>query len=222
MSAGIKFQTVYYPESDGKPIGETDWHRNAIVRLIELLQRRYADQRVYVSGDLLLYYEEGNPKEFVVPDVFVVKDLLQKDRRIYRLWLERKAPNAIIEVTSRKTRKKDTTEKPKLYARLGVAEYFVFDPDSDYLDPPLQGYRLGRSGYRRIAKDDHGRLLCQELGIRLGLDESNGLQLFDSESGARLLTGIEEAARLQQEATRLQEENQRLRAELSRRKPTSK
>ena len=53
MAAGLPIQSVYYPESDGKPMGETDWHRNAIVRLIELLQSHFAGRKVYVSGDLL-------------------------------------------------------------------------------------------------------------------------------------------------------------------------
>ena len=39
MSSIIEVTAVYYPESDGKPMGETDRHRNAIVRHIELLQR---------------------------------------------------------------------------------------------------------------------------------------------------------------------------------------
>jgi Uma2 family endonuclease len=159
---------------------------------------------------LLVYYEQGNPKKFVVPDVFVVKDLLPKDRRIYRLWVERKVHNAIIEVTSRKTRKKDTLEKPLLYEKLDVKEYFVFDPDADYLDPPLQGHRLGKAGYRRIAADAEGYLLSQELGIKLKLDET-GLQLFKAVNGERLLTDREEADRLNQEV-------RQLKAELSRRK----
>jgi Uma2 family endonuclease len=205
MSAGVSFQRVSYPESDGKPMGETDWHRRAIVRLIELMERRYRGQRVYVSGDLLLYYEQGNPKKYVVPDVFVVKDLLPKDRRVYKLWLERKPPNVVIEVTSRKTKKKDQTEKPPLYAQLGVKEFFLFDPDADYLDPPLQGYRLGKSGYRPIAPDAEGRLLSKELGIRLRFEES-GLQLYDAETGKRLLTAAEEAEKLKEEVRRLKAE----------------
>ena len=113
-----------------------------MVRQIDLLGRFFAGEQVYVSGDLLLYYEQGNPKKFVVPDVFVVKDLTPGDRRIYKLWVEGKPPSAVIEVTSHKTKKKDTVIKPPVYARLGVHEYFMFDPTQDYLHPPLQGYRL--------------------------------------------------------------------------------
>lgn len=208
MPAKSLVTTCYYPESDGKPMGETDWHRKAITRLIELLERHFAGQRVYVSGDLLMYYEQGNPKKFIVPDVFVVKDLLPKDRRIYRLWIEQKVPTTVIEVTSRKTRKKDAVEKPKLYRQFGVPEYFLFDPDSDYLDPPLQGYRLGESDYERILPDADGSLLCQELELKLKHDET-GLNLFTLD-GRKLLTGYEEA-------DQLAEENRRLREELARR-----
>ena len=126
---------IYYPESDGKPMGETDWHRRAIIRLIELLEYLFRGELVYVSGDLLVYYEEGNPKKFVVPDVFIVKGAQPHDRRIFKIWQERRVPNAVIEVTSRKTRQRDHTFKPDLYARLGVAEYFLYDPELDYLEP---------------------------------------------------------------------------------------
>jgi Uma2 family endonuclease len=220
MKGALPIQSVSYPESDGKPMGETDWHRNAIIRLIELLQTHFAGQKVYVSGDLLLYYEQGNPKKYVVPDVFVVKDLLPKDRRVYKLWLERKPPNVVIEVTSRKTKKKDQTEKPPLYAKLGVKELFLFDPDADYLDPPLQGYRLGKSGYRPIAPDAEERLESRELGLNFKLDET-GLQLLTPD-GERLLTGREAAAQAKAEAARLAEENRRLREELARRKSSGK
>ena len=53
------FTQAHYPESDGKPLGETDEHRDAMVRHIQILQEYYRDQRVYVSGDLLVYYAEG-------------------------------------------------------------------------------------------------------------------------------------------------------------------
>jgi Uma2 family endonuclease len=216
MSTTPLATTCYYPESDGKPMGETDWHRKAIMRLITLLERHFSGQKVYVSGDLLLYYEQGNPKKFIVPDVFVVKDLLPMDRRIYRLWIEQKVPSAIIEVTSRKTRKKDAFEKPQLYRQFGVPEYFLFDPDSDYLDPPLQGYRLVDADYERITPEADGSLLCHSLELRLKHDET-GLNLFTLD-GRRLLTGYEEADRRRLEADRLAEENRRLREELAQRK----
>lgn len=212
MAPVIQVSQVHYPESDGKPMGETDEHRQAMVWHIELLQRYFQGQQVYVSGDLLLYYEQGNPKKFVVPDAFVVKGLTPRPRRVYKVWVEGKVPDVVIETTSRKTRRKDTVEKPALYARLGIPEYFLFDPDQEYLDPPLQGYRLSGTSYAPIAPDVAGCLLSQQLGLRLCVGEGQ-LHFFRVDTGERLLTHAEhaelEAERAEHEAAARQREAER-------------
>jgi Uma2 family endonuclease len=223
MGSVIQFSEVHYPESDGKPMGETDEHRDAMIRHIQILQDYYRGQRVYVSGDLLVYYEQGNPRKYVVPDAFVVKGIASKRRRVYKIWIERKAPDVVIETTSRKTRRKDMVDKPQLYARLGVKEYFLFDPDQEYLDPPLQGYRLSGDDYAQIEPDKTGSLTSQELGLRLCVEEGS-LQFYRLDTGDRLLPPDERADREAEARQREAEARQaaeaelaRLRAELSRR-----
>jgi Uma2 family endonuclease len=225
MRSVIQVSEVHYPESDGKPMGESDERRDAMIRHIQILQDYYRGQRVYVSGDLLVYYEQGNPRKYVVPDAFVVKGIASKRRRVYKTWIERKAPDVVIETTSRKTRRKDMVDKPQLYARLGVKEYFLFDPDQEYLDPPLQGYRLSGDDYAQIEPDKTGSLMSQELGLRLCVEEGC-LQFYRLDTGERLLPPDERADReaeaRQREADARQaaeSELARLRAELSRRPP---
>ena len=199
------FTAIEYPESDGKPMGETDLHRDAMVRHIEILKRYFAGQQTYVSGDLLLYYVQGNPKKFVVPDAFVVKGLKQKRRRTFKLWNELIVPQVVIETTSKKTKKRDLKEKPAIYAQIGVQEYFLFDPTSDYLDPSLQGNRLTGGQYQPIVRDDAGGMVSQELGLRLQVVDEN-LQFFRVDTGERLLDDAEayerEAEGRQREAER--------------------
>ncbi len=190
--------TCYYPESDGKPIGESDWHIDAIIRIRELLKLFLKGEQAYVGADLLLYYERGNPKKFVVPDVFVTKGISPRKRRIYRLWVEGKAPNVVFEVTSRKTRKKDAVTKPELYAAIGVAEYFVFDPDIDdpelgYLDVALQGYRMSDGHIEPIEPDVDGYLHSEQLGLKLR-EEDKLLQFIRLDNGCVLQTALELAA----------------------------
>jgi Uma2 family endonuclease len=204
----IDVSIVHYPESDGRPMGETDIHRDAMVRHIELLRHYYEGQQVYVSNDLLVYYEQGNPKKFVVPDAFVVKGISPGQRRVYKTWVERRVPDVAIETTSRKTKRKDTIEKPALYARLGIPEYFLFDPTEDYLDPPLQGYRLVGGAYEPIQPDEHGALTSQALGLKLQI-ENGKLTFYRLDNGQRLLTDGERAAAAEAEAARLREELQR-------------
>lgn len=75
-------RTDIYPESDGKPMAETDIHRDLIIDMIDMLQNHFREcSNVYVSGNLLLYYEKGNPRKSVVPDVFVVFGVENKKRR---------------------------------------------------------------------------------------------------------------------------------------------
>ena len=49
----------------------------------------------------------------------------------------------MIEITSKSTKGEDKKTKFELYRDiLKVSEYFMFDPTQDYLNPPLQGFRL--------------------------------------------------------------------------------
>src|SRR5438874_1585552 len=125
-----------YPTSDGKPMAETDWHRDLMVMLIETLKAFYRDSpRTYVSGNLLIFYEQGNKRRHVSPDVFVVKGVPKHDRPNYLVWEEGKGPDLVIELTSSSTRREDVKKKFDLYQNtLKVKEYFLFDPLGDYLD----------------------------------------------------------------------------------------
>ena len=152
-------QQIYYPESDGKPMGETDVHIDAVIYLREALRDYFRDdQQVYAAGNMLLYYEEGNPAACVAPDAFVVQGVAKRERRTYRLWEEGQPPSVVFEVTSRGTRLEDLGTKRAVYAMLGVREYFVYDPLGEYLRPPLQGYQLQEGEYQRMPPGAEGAL----------------------------------------------------------------
>jgi Uma2 family endonuclease len=215
-SRGVK--GIEYPTSDGKPMAETDWHRDLMVNLILTLKMFFAPRpRVYVSGNLLLFYERGNKHRHVSPDVFVVKGVAKHERPHYLLWEERKGPNVVFELTSKTTRKEDLEGKFELYRDvLRVKEYFLFDPLGDYLEPPLRGFRLQKGIYVPLGAVD-GRFPSKELGLHL---EPNGkeLRLYDPDQGKWLPTPQEAEAQAREMARReaemrQQEEMARKRAE---------
>ena len=143
---------VHYPNSDGQPLAESDFQLKPLVYAYTTLMGRYRDRDdVYVSADLFVYYEEGNPRAAVAPDVFVVLGAPGHDRRTYKLWEEPKAPDFVLEITSHSTRREDEGSKRRVYAKLGVREYWRFDPTGDYLDPPLKGERLVADRYVGLA-----------------------------------------------------------------------
>jgi Uma2 family endonuclease len=203
MSLVQTIDETQYPESDGRPMGETDVHIDWMIRLRDMLRYRYAGQRVYVGTDLLVYYREGDPSQFVVPDDFVVKDCDPGDRRTFKIWEEGRGPSVVFEITSRSSRSDDLSYKPQIYARLRVPEYFLYDPTGDYLDPPLQGFRLAGADYEPIEEDDSGSLRSEELGLVLRLDEGR-LELVDEQTNQVLLTEAEamDAARQAEAAAR--------------------
>lgn len=196
---------VVYPETDGEPMAETDTHRDLMAEaLIYPLKEYFRDQPdVYVSGNLLLYYEEGNPRASVAPDVFVVFGIPKGKRRIYKLWEEEKAPDVVVELTSASTRQKDLGDKRLLYEELGVREYFIFDPLHEYLEPPLRGFRLEEGFYRplkaALTTADEWEIKSDLLQLILRAKGSQ-LRLYDPQQERLLPTLAEASAALRQEA----------------------
>ena len=193
---------IDYPGSDGEPIGETDFHIDEILDTRAVLKERYRDAPdTYVAGNLLIYYEEGNIGARFAPDAFVVFGVPKRRRRVYKLWEEKRTPAFVLEVTSRQTRLEDKGSKKELCAELGVEEYFLFDPEQDYMKPPLQGFRLVGGRYDPIAPDAQGRVLSNTLGLLLALDAGR-LRLIDPATGELLVRPDEQVARAERAEAR--------------------
>lgn len=184
----------YLPESDGKPMAETDTHRKQMIALLDSLEEYFrADPDVYVTGNIFLYLpreEEAGERQSVSPDIFVVRGIRKKERRIYDMEVEKKAPDVVIELTSRSTRFEDLGNKRAIYAELGVREYFIFDPLKEIFPDQLRGFRLQEGAYLPI---DEQPLRSEVLGLDLGVEEGI-LRLYDPASGERLRTHAEAEA----------------------------
>ncbi|MCY4451879.1 MAG: Uma2 family endonuclease [Immundisolibacterales bacterium] len=142
---------VDYPSGDGKPLAENDWQLRAIFDSFTALDHHFRDRPdVYVSSDLLIYHEEGNPRARAAPDVFVVYGVPKHKRPVYKLWEEGVTPAFVLEVASRGTWREDEGRKAQLYERLGVREYFQHDPTGEYLGLRLKGRRLVRGAYEPL------------------------------------------------------------------------
>ena len=197
---------VEYPSGDGKPMAENDAQLLAMHYAIGALRVYYQDRDdVYVSGDLLMYYEEGNPRVSVAPDVFVVLGVEDRMRMRYLVWEEGKAPDFVLEVASKSTWREDLGPKRDLYARLGVKEYWMYDPTGEYFTPPvLQGLRLAGGGYVRqlaVTSPDGALTLASEtLGLELRVQGAE-MRFRDPATGRTLLSQSEaEAARRKAES----------------------
>jgi hypothetical protein len=120
----------------------------------------------------------------------IIKDCDTHRRRVFKIWEEGRVPNAVFELVSRGTKREDLNFKPKLYERLGVREYFLYDPLGEEIRPQLQGHRLSPAGYEPIHPDSAGRLHSVELGLWLRVEDGD-LVIYDVVSGEELLTEAE-------------------------------
>ena len=216
---------VFYPTSDGQPMAETAIHRRCMVDVADTLElwfRKRGRDDVYVGSNNFLYYERGNPRAVVAPDVYVVVGApAHPPRDTYMLWKEPKGPDFVLEVTSASTRGNDERRKREVYAALGVREYFLYDPRAEYLTPPLQGWRLHEGAYRAMPAvtvlSNRGVAVVSEvLGLELrDARDARMVRLRDPATGEVLLTH-EESERAREEAERAREEAERTREEVGR------
>ena len=181
---------IDYPTGDGKPMAETELHLNDEIDVIQTLNDYFErDPMVYVAGNLLVFYEEGNRRKHLSPDVFVVRGVEKKknERGNYLIWKEGRPPELVIEPTSKSTTERGQEEQmDTLPGHPTCIRILPFDPTEDYLKPSLQGFRLVDGDYVPIEPVD-GRLPSQVLGLHLERDGTE-LRFFDPVTGARLPT----------------------------------
>ena len=203
-----------YPDSDGQPMAVSDLHRRILTRTLEVLDTHFEEKpEVYVSGDILMYYVEGDPRKSVAPDVLVTFGMGKKNRRTYLVWEEGKVPDFVMEFSSKGTYRNDLGSKMELYASLGIRDYFLYDAEGVYLSSPIMGFTLVEGVYTPISPGPDGGLHSAALNLDFSVGEI-GLGIYDPVEGEWLQTPAESAsARADREATHA--ELQTLRAEMA-------
>ncbi len=185
---------IFYPDTDGKPMAVSDLHRRILTRTLQALDAHFEQQpEVYVSGDILMYYVEGDPRKSVSPDVLVSFGLGKKNRQTYLVWVEGKSPDFTMEFSSKTTYDRDLGHKMRLYASLGVQDYFLYDAEGLYLPSPLMGFTLIDGVYVPLSSGTDGGLHSDVLGLDFQVSDV-GLGLYDPVAGAWLQTPAESAA----------------------------
>ena len=219
-----------YPDTDGEPMAASDLHLEILIWLIQTLRAHFAQMpEVYVSGDILTYYVEGNPRAVCAPDVLVTFGIGQKLRRTYKVWEEGKVPDFVMVFSSKTTYQNDLTDKMELYAALGIPNYLLYDAEALYLPSPLMGFQLVKGVYVPIPPGVEGGVHSDVLGLdfhirdrRLGVYDPVGGQWIQTpaeQQAARAKTAETHAAqetitrqKAEEEVERLQEQLARLQA----------
>ena len=209
---------AFYPCSDGRPMAENMWQGHAIVNAVGDIGA--ARPSALVAPDILMYWERGNTRKCTAPDVLVAFGLGRRNRRSYYVWKEGKPPDWVLEVASSSTALKDLNDKRRTYAKMGVPEYWLFDPQGSLFrprgKPQLQGLELSGGEYRPLAAvREQGLAMIRSKALGLYLRAEDELIRFrDPATGEDVPHRDEETARAEREAElREREAMQRLAAQ---------
>ena len=203
---------VLYPCSDGRPMADNAWQSRAIVKAAGDLEVAHPD--ALAVADMLVYPEEGNPRNRIAPDVLVAFGVGTHSRSSYLVWEEGKPPDWVLEVASPSTASNDLDFKRRAYAAMGVPEYWLFDPKGDVFpagQPRLQGLALSGGGYVRLAPRRVDGVAMIRSGV-LGLDlraAGEFIRMRDPATREDILHQRELKALAEREAERAQRETAR-------------
>ena len=167
---------VEYPE--GHWTAPSVWHGDAVGQAASALNYGFRDRTdVLVAMELVVYYQRGNNKAWLQPDVQVVFGVEHcGNLSSFRVWEEGKAPDFVLEVDSPSTAESDARHKAREYAQIGVLEYWRLDPTGSLMSSPLEGYSAYAGSYDAVEPVASGGqwLRSEVLGLELRSEKQEG------------------------------------------------
>ena len=149
------------------------------------------------SNGTNICYDPRNLNVRVQPDYYIAfgvdEDSIRR-RRLYLPWEVGKPPDFALELASDTTYRNDLRRKPGIYARIGITEYWRFDPTGGELyGEPLYGGTLVDGEYQPIplttGPDGVLKGYSAVLGISLcWIEDRNWLRFYDPATGGYLST----------------------------------
>ncbi len=222
---------VYTPTVPQSPVHD-ETYREFASELSVHLRDAFRDRPHTLASDVNLYYEDAHPPPGrapgqqpapVAPDLMLFLHAIEASPyRSYRTW-EVGVPAWVLEILSYRTWEDDVGDKRDLYARLGVTEYWFYDPEGVQAPDAagaLRGFRLRAGIYeaiaplRRVAGGAVATVYPSEvLGVALGVDRQRHLRLYDAGRQAWYQTANEAQAEAQAERDARQQAETRAQAE---------
>jgi len=208
-------------EDEGPKMGDSSLHTRTCDILYYGVKFHLAARPAYrVFRDLNVYYADDDPNAYVSPDIFFVKPKrsLPEEVTSYRLGRDGPPPRVVIEALSTRTYQEgDLTEKPVLYAALGIEEYILVDVTGTLLKERLLLLRRQDDGKWKAEQDgDDG--VTSRFGFRVIIDTDGQVRVVNAKTGKsyarpdqaqQALEGREQAEarirRLEQELARLRD-----------------
>lgn len=176
-------QTIKFNYDDYKSLPESETKRYELIqgelvmvpspgwRHQNISRRLFSRLEAFVEAHNLGYIAYA-PLDVVLGGDVVQPDILFISHKRASIVQEdeiRGGPDLVVEILSPTTAQRDRTYKRTLYARHGVKEFWLVDPDSQ----TVEVLALGRRGYRRMGLYGKGNVLRSPLlpGLEIPLTE---------------------------------------------------
>lgn len=137
-----------------------------------------------VQERLLILFEQGNKTAAVEPDITIALGVGRHPRNSYKIWVEGRPPDLVVEGLSNKTWRRDVDIKPALYRDLGVREYWQVDPIGRIREPVV-AYRLRHGVYEPIVPSRPGVYRSDVLDADVSYDRAE-MDIRSVRTGERL------------------------------------
>lgn len=163
---------------------------------------------------IIIPREGSRPSYMPSPDILVHPTLTNASRSSLLITSDG-PPALIIEIASPSTalasdlNLTDERGKPSIYAAIGVPEYLVFDPSTEFIPEQIWARRLGPHGYEPWVPGADGRWHSEALGISFA-PQGFLLRVYDQD-GNLVPTSEEMADMLDERGRRIAELEARLR-----------
>jgi len=184
----------YYDEhpTEEDLMGDSVPQTDLIKVIVALLEWLFHSPRWFVAQNLNIYTTQQHKEPPIVPDVALFKGvtLSARQRARTKSWSitepAHPAPNVVFEIASDKTEDIDLSEKPARYAKIGVKEYYSYDPRPECLENMrLRGWWNHNGQAYEVRKDERDWIWSEELESWLAPDGVM-LRLYDRELNLRL------------------------------------
>ncbi len=219
----IDYASLEYNPDEPEPMPEAMEQEFVVQEILGIMHSRFTDFKtrpdVFLSSNTILCYDPSNLNVRRQPDIYLAFGVDQaaiRRRRIYLPWEAGKPPDLALEVGSESTGSEDTIVKRRVYASIGILEYWQFDPSGgEYHGAPMSGWVLREGAYHPV------ELTTEPDGILKGHSELMQLYLcwdegwprfYDPDTGTYLENWRQQRASYEAERAMLLAENERLRA----------
>ena len=217
----IDYDSLEFNPDEPEPLPDGMIQNPVLFEILSILADRFSINSpradVFLDSNTFICYNPDNLNVRVGPEMYLafgVDARAIRERRIYLPWEAGKLPDFVLEVASVTTARYDVAGKRRLYAQIGIPEYWRFDPTGgEHYGQPLSGEILFEGEYRpvELTTEPDGALkgFSPTLGLYLCPNEDR-LTFFDPATGSYLLNLSQERdARRQAESALYDERAER-------------